>query len=187
MGEIIHLTAAILCGGASRRMGRDKARLPHPEGGTLLAQAARLAGGCADEVLLLPADPGRYPELGLRALADARAGAGPLGGLVAALREAPEDLLLLPVDLPRLRAEHLEELIAVFASVSAPALVARGSDGFHPTLSLWSQAALPAAEAALADGHLAMHRLLDALGAVSLDLPDAALANWNRPEDLGGC
>ena len=45
--------AAILCGGRSRRMGRDKALLPHPHGGSLLQHTCALALATGLETICL--------------------------------------------------------------------------------------------------------------------------------------
>jgi len=175
--------AAILCGGASRRMGSDKARLPHPSGGTLLERAAALAASCCKEVVLLSGERG-YPELGLPALADAEPDCGPLGGLVAAMRRSGERaILLLPVDMTGLTAEHLSALIDGFREGDGP-IVARGPERRHPALSIWPASSRFAAESSLSTGRLALHPLLDQLDARELELPSAALVNWNRPGDM---
>ncbi len=178
------ILAAILCGGASRRMGQDKARLPHPAGGTLLEHAAALVAGCCAETVLLSGDGRRYPELGLPELADARPDCGPLGGLVAAMRQAGERaLLLLPVDMAGLTGEDLALPTEGFHEGRVP-IVARGPERRHPALSIWTSGSRFAAESALTAGRLALHPLLDQLDARELELPATALVNWNRPEDL---
>lgn len=179
------IMAAILCGGASRRMGQDKARLPHPEGGTLLDRAVSLGTESCGNVILLSGDGRRYSELGLLELADTRTDSGPLAGLVAALRHVqPASLLLFAVDMAGLEIRHLEALIREFNSGNGEPVVAIGASRRHPTLSVWAAESRPALELALEQGRLALHPLLDEHGARELELPDAALVNWNRPEDL---
>jgi molybdopterin-guanine dinucleotide biosynthesis protein A len=51
------LRACLLSGGASRRMGRDKALLPHPEGGTWLERQLRLLAGLGAPLTLLSGWP----------------------------------------------------------------------------------------------------------------------------------
>ena len=58
------LRCCLLSGGASRRMGRDKALLPHPEGGTWLERSLRLASGCGLPLSLCSGHP---QHLGLAA------------------------------------------------------------------------------------------------------------------------
>ncbi len=179
------LLAGLLCGGASRRMGRDKALLPHPAGGSLLEYAIALAAGAASRAVLLSGDGRRYPEFGVQELADATPGTGPLGALVAGLRAAGgAALLLLPADLPYLDAAALGTLIAAHGAGKAPLTVASEAGRLCPLPSIWDPACLDAAEAALAAGRLALHALIGDLPHQAIDLPAAALRNWNRPEDL---
>ncbi len=51
------LRCCLLCGGESRRMGRDKALLPHPEGGTWLERTLRLLGTLQAPITLLSRHP----------------------------------------------------------------------------------------------------------------------------------
>ena len=78
------LVGALLCGGASRRMGRDKARL-ELDGRTLLERASSLLGGSCTRMLLCCGAAPRYTELGVPLVLDAPGESGPLAGVAAAL------------------------------------------------------------------------------------------------------
>lgn len=111
------LIAGILVGGASRRMGRPKALLPHPSGGTFVEHVAAVAARAANEVVLLGRPLWPLPDAlrGLRLLPDLEiaAAAGPLAGLGSLLRYAPRGwTLLLSCDLPHLQAEAIAALTA---------------------------------------------------------------------------
>lgn len=111
------LIAGILVGGASRRMGRPKALLPHPSGGTFVEHVAAVAARAASEVVLLGRPPWPLPDAlrGLRLLPDVEiaAGAGPLAGLGSLLRHAPQGwTLLLSCDLPHLEMGAIAALTA---------------------------------------------------------------------------
>src|SRR5271168_1377463 len=104
------ITAYILAGGRSSRMGRDKAMLSLA-GKTLLDRAVRTARSVAREVVLL----GDRQDLqgADRAIADLHPGCGPVGGMETALRDLasrPNDpqkaerACFLPVDMPFLPA-----------------------------------------------------------------------------------
>ncbi len=93
-------TGFVLAGGASRRMGRDKALLPW-EGTTLLDHALRRLRAVCGAVAILGGSPDRYADQGAPVVPDAVHGAGPLAALLAALEHARTDVvLLLAVDLP---------------------------------------------------------------------------------------
>ena len=108
----------LLAGGASRRLGRDKALLPAREGGTLLEHGiALLRGRCAH--LWLAAGERFLPiPDGVVALTDDPAMVGPVAALATALdawADLPEaeqgGMLILAVDQPDLDGAQLDRLL----------------------------------------------------------------------------
>ena len=84
-------TGAVLCGGDSRRMGRDKAGAVLA-GETLLARAVRTLAEVFDEVLVVGCDGLDFdPPAHVRAVPDERPGLGPVGGIATALAAARHD------------------------------------------------------------------------------------------------
>nr|MDQ3384917.1 molybdenum cofactor guanylyltransferase [Actinomycetota bacterium] len=113
----------MLTGGASTRMGRDKALIG--VGGRPLAvrvaSALRVAG--AARVLAVGGDAGALAEHDLEVVADLHPGAGPLGGLLTALAAAStEVVVVLACDLPDVD-EHSVRTV-VLALVADPHLAA---------------------------------------------------------------
>jgi FdhD protein len=116
------VVGAVLLGGGSRRMGREKAQLVI-EGETLLARTLRTLGEVAGRIALVGAPDGVPIEVGAndteppasptpRTVPDLRAEAGPLAGLETALLTHPEAdvVLVVGVDHPWLQAPVLAEL-----------------------------------------------------------------------------
>jgi molybdopterin-guanine dinucleotide biosynthesis protein A len=189
------MAGVVLCGGASRRMGVDKALL-RVSGELLVARVAARLATVADPVLLAP---GRLGRLGAAAGAlpwaevpDAVPGAGPLGGLVAALEASPHPLLAVvavdaPHPAPALLA-HLATLLGDDHDAAVP-VTARGLEPLH---AVYRTTALPALRTALATGRLALHDALAGLRARRVPPeqwrafdPEGRFAeNWNRPEDV---
>ena len=105
----IHADACVgvvLAGGRSRRMGRDKALLEYGASTLLQHQAATLAQVCRRVVV-----SGEYA--GYDCVRDIRPGLGPLSGMHAAARRFTTNaLLFLPVDMPAMTVQHLQELLA---------------------------------------------------------------------------
>ena len=114
------VAGAVLAGGPSRRMGRDKATLPL--GGTALGHLALDAlaavadpvalvapvGHPANALLARPATAGTSSRL----VAVADPGNGPLAALAAALRALPAEYLVVAAgDHPGLRVELLRHLV----------------------------------------------------------------------------
>jgi len=107
----INLSAVILAGGQSSRMGRDKAWVEF-EGQPLINRAIDIVRGSGITEIFVSGRAGAdYSSLGCPVLLDREAGFGPLGGIERALdtTEAPL-LLVLAVDLPRMTAGFLQRL-----------------------------------------------------------------------------
>ena len=104
------LTAFVLAGGKSQRMGRDKAGLSIRDGETLLEHALALAESVAGEAKLL-APRARYAAQAWagQIVEDIYPDHGPLGGIHAGLVSSTTELnLFIGVDMPLLTAALLE-------------------------------------------------------------------------------
>jgi molybdopterin-guanine dinucleotide biosynthesis protein A len=187
-GRIANVSAALLLGGASSRMGEDKASLE--VGGVPVAvRLASLLAALFEEVLLVGGEPpGEAPG---RRVAD---GAGPrsaLRGLVAALAAArTERVMVLATDLAGVTPDLL---LALLAAPDAEVVAPRTAGGAEPLCALYRrEPALVEARARLAGGRLALHALLGALRVqwlegddlAAVDPDGSALANLNTPEEL---
>jgi molybdopterin-guanine dinucleotide biosynthesis protein A len=186
----------VLAGGASRRLGRDKAVMPAGGAGdaggeTLAARAARRLGEVCRDVAL--ADRARRLVPGLPSLADGP-GEGPAAGILGAARGYPgRALLVLACDLPEVPPGLLAELAADPADWAVP----RWAGRLEPLCALYRPAALAALAAAVAAGDLALHHLAAspglAVGYLDGDRlarhapggdPAELFVNLNDPKDL---
>ena len=194
------LRACLLSGGASRRMGRDKALLPHAEGGTWLEHTLELLGQLELPITLFSrheahrqlaqawadSDAARAP---LEAITEAPPWEGPLLALHRLLQLHPsERLLLCPVDMPGLNADDLSTLLT--AAAADPTVIHVAADGtrLQPLLAV-----LPAAPALRADlaatvagGERRLQHWLMQQPHRAVPLDPAALRNCNRPEEIPG-
>ncbi len=117
------LAAVLLAGGSSQRMGQDKALLPVKGFRHLGERNWQQLIDLKPTALWLSRKP-YQAELGLSAapgsrykiLTDDIADAGPLAGIQAAVKAALNDqineLILLPVDMPHIRSQDLQQLIS---------------------------------------------------------------------------
>jgi molybdopterin-guanine dinucleotide biosynthesis protein A len=103
------VTAVILAGGESIRMGRDKAMIAI-DGVPLLARTAALAGRVCAEVYVSGRDPGACLP-GVPWFADATERIGPMGGIMTALTVLSCPILVLSCDLPFMTEKILAKLI----------------------------------------------------------------------------
>jgi len=173
------VAAAVLAGGASRRMGRDKATMA--VGGAALASVALAAAARVASPVVLVAPEG-HPARRLAARVVADPGQGPLAALAAALAalEAGQ-VLVLAGDHPGLRVELLAHLVRL--APRGEAVACRRGPRLEPLVAVYRRApALAAAEARLAAaaGDRSLLGLLAALDTVVVEEPE-----W-RALDPGG-
>ena len=171
---MIHI--AVLAGGQSRRMGRDKALLPL--GGQTLIERVIAAASPLGCPYLIIGDPSSYTHLGLPVLPDRRPGLGPLGGLYTALSTTAAPVLLLACDLPFLTPNFLRYLVNRRGPHQA--VVPCTDAGLQPLCALYEPSCLAAVQAAIQADQLGMRDLLNNL---SLDL--VREKDW-RPYDEHG-
>jgi len=166
----------VLAGGASRRMGRDKARLLL--GGTPLSvrtAAVLVAGGC-DPVHLVSKDAS-LADLGLPLIQDTEHAHHPLYGIAAALEATRSPLALFaPCDLIRLDPETVAQMMD-----HGQPCVASSSEGDHPLLVVLPTD-LAAQARALAQQGASAHTLVE--GLCRLVVSPEVLYDANRPTDL---
>lgn len=186
-GRLANVTGALLVGGASRRMGRDKAHLPV---GSVPAatRAACLLDALFEEVLLVGGTP--PDDAPGRRIADPPGPRCALRGLVAALEAARAPrVLVLATDLPLMRADLL---LALTAWPEADVVLPGPGGRLQPLCAIYRRdRVLPRARARLKTGELALRGLLRELECEVLQDDDLApldprgelLTNVNTPEE----
>ncbi len=191
MPEFPHVAGFILAGGASKRMGRDKALLQINGTPLALRTAQLLAPLVSSVAMVAPAD--RYGELGLALIADDYPGAGPLGGIATALRAtACEWNLVVSCDMPFLTQPWLEFLISTALAEAADALVPVSAHGrAEPLCAMYHRRCLPAIRVELGMGIRKVTTGLAGLAVRTLpyerwrefDSVGRLFKNMNTPED----
>ena len=184
----------VAAGGASSRMGRDKALLGW-ESSTLLEHAIeRVRRACGDATVLC--GPQARFEDKARIVIDRFAGLGPLAALHAALDATQSrHVLLLAVDMPRVPVTLLEHLAD--AAQGADVVVPCPEDGAQPLCATYSTRCLEQVLASIEAGQNKMTSFWPSLavceiGAAELRRfgdPAEMFANVNSPGDyeaLGG-
>ena len=193
------ITAFILAGGRSTRMGRDKALL-HLAGRPLIEHAvAKLQRLCA-QVRILTANPALAQFAPTSP--DLHPGCGPIGGIHAALAATTTEWnLILPVDMPFLPLAFLSDWIASTARHPIRAAIFTVDGIPHPTLALLHRDLAPSLAASIAAGAYKLRPALEAAAAAvetnhlppgstfqntPIQDPKATLwfTNLNHPEDL---
>jgi molybdenum cofactor guanylyltransferase len=144
------VTAFVLAGGRSSRMGVDKALLPFRDQ-TLLARALATAAAVAGKMVIV-GPRGSYATYG-DVVEDVYAGCGPLAGIHAALCATQTDLnLILSVDMPLMTSEFLRWLVNQACNTSDLIVVPDALGGQQPLCAVYRRAVQAWAEQALKDG-----------------------------------
>jgi molybdopterin-guanine dinucleotide biosynthesis protein A len=184
-------SAAILAGGKSSRMGRNKALLD-VGGSSMVRRTAALLRPLVDDLFLVADDAAPYASLGLPILPDVHHGCGSLGGIHAAIAGAAHPLVLcVACDMPHLAAA-VPELLLASAGPDDDALIPRVGDRPEPLLAVYGRGALPAMERAIIAGRL---RIIDAIRGLRVRFLDEeriravdpslrSFVNVNTPEQL---
>ena len=185
------LAAALLAGGSSTRMGRDKACIM--VGGQPLwqLQLAKLRALEPAELFISGRPDGPYTDSGIEIVPDAERDLGPLAGFAALLRRATSPLVLvLAIDLPALSADFLS-VLATRSRRSGAGLVPQNESWFEPLAAIYPRAALPLVEQFLREADRSLQRvvreLITAGLASALPLTAAQVVqfrNVNTPGDL---
>jgi molybdopterin-guanine dinucleotide biosynthesis protein A len=177
----------VLAGGRSRRFGSDK-RLAVLDGKPLLEIAVgKLRSVCSGRIMIAAgATVGEVePTKGAVVIADCVQSCGPLAGILSGLLRSQSGVLVLACDLPWVRISTLRSLARLGSRINR-AVAVRSSRGWEPLVAYYPVSAAPVIRARIQGGALAVHKLLDCLGAVSLACATPGeLRNVNRPEDLG--
>ena len=150
------MSVAVLCGGRSSRMGRDKAGLPFG-GESMLARAVHAVSQVSDDVMVVG-------PLAATAAAHARhisdPGEGPLVALTTALRSAREGrVLLLACDMPLVTPALLGHLRTLAGD--SDACVPRVGGVAVPTCAIYRRDIVDVAETLVSRGARSLRALLE--------------------------
>jgi molybdopterin-guanine dinucleotide biosynthesis protein A len=184
------LSAFVLAGGRSSRMGSDKAFI-ELEGRTLLARSLDLLRAITPEVSLVgPAD--KFAAYG-GVIEDVFSGCGPLAGIHAALSASMTELnLMLAVDLPFVPQSLLRFIVEQARASDMLVTVPRIAGGFQPLCAVYRRGFAPLAETALKAGKNKIDALFASTTVRILEEPELhrfafsayMFENLNTPEDL---
>lgn len=192
------LSAAVLAGGQSRRMGTDKALLPLRPGDPPLLRIVldRLAHVAADVTIVASGRPA-YGGFGVPMVPDRFSEAGTLGGIATALAAARHDrCLVVACDLPFLSVPLLRWMVDQPRDydVFVPRLPGESRQGsgfvFQTLHAIYARACVPAIERRLADGQRQVIGFFDDVRVRTIELEDVrrfdpdlrSFFNANTPE-----
>jgi molybdopterin-guanine dinucleotide biosynthesis protein A len=186
------VAAAIIAGGPARRLGGVTKSLIEIGGRAIADLQLELLRPLFARVFAVANEPAPWRARGVEVVADRIGGAGPLGGLEAALAAAggAESVVCVAGDLPFLAPALLTALRD--RAPAADALAARPGGRAEPLCARYATRLQPDVGRRLAAGRLAVHALLNEVATVWLDDDQLAVldpgrtsfSNLNTPEDV---
>lgn len=185
-----HISAIILAGGQSSRMGQDKALLPI-QGVPLLQRVYRIANVLCDFIYVVTPWSERYQGLlpsSCQFVREVVPTQGPLVGFAQGLSQVQTDwVLLLACDLPRLQVEVLQGWAVELGSVrdDVLALLTHHAKGWNPLCGFYRFSCLPTLTHFINQGGRSFQQWLTQHPVQALTLSDPQmLFNCNTPADL---
>lgn len=187
------LAAVVLAGGASRRMGRDKATLTFsgPNGSTTLVEhVVSVVSSRCSPVFVVAAPGQRLPSVQAEVLRDEMRGVGPLlavgRGLRAAADSGRESAFVCAVDMPYLSTEVIDALAGPAQRLAADVVLPwDGRD--HYLAGVYRTGLADRIAALVASGERSMRSLVGVVDTQRIVMAEQrALTNVNTPADLPG-
>ncbi|MCI4675203.1 molybdenum cofactor guanylyltransferase [Candidatus Mycolicibacterium alkanivorans] len=186
MSSLAPLAAVVLAGGASRRMGRDKATLAHPESSTTMVEYTVdvLRSRCSP-VFVIAAPGQALPSVQAEVIRDEVRGVGPLlatgRGLRAAAAAGLERAFVSAVDMPYLSVEVIDAL----ADYEGVDIVLPWDGRDHYLAGIYRTELADPIDALVSAGERSMRALTETVVTQRVVVPfKRELANINSPEDL---
>ena len=189
----IRCGGVVLCGGKSRRMGRDKATLPFGDE-TMLARVTRLLAKVVDPIIVVAARDQPPIELPVPVtfVRDRVESQGPLEGLavgIAAVAGQADAVYATSCDVPLLARGFVEHLVGLLSNHQV--VVPRDEKYFHPLAAVYRVSVLPKIEELLSQDRRRPIFLFDEVDTLavptetlkSVDPPLLSLLNLNSPDE----
>jgi len=168
-------------------MGRDKAFIELDGRPLVLGAIEALEGAGADEIVCIGGDLARLTALGLDARPDLHPGQGPLGGLITAVAEVTQDLvMLLSCDLVAPSPDAVARVVTALGAEPAADAAVPVVGGRRQVLhAAYRRSAGSRLRSAFDDGERSIDRVLEGLRVIGVPgLAPAALADADSPSDL---
>lgn len=183
----LDLTALILCGGRSRRMGRPKAFLPF-SGTTMVNHILAQVKDMFAETFLVTNEPESYEDFDVDVVKDILPYRGPLGGILSGLLVSQHShAFVIACDMPLVTPRLIRELCQ--RRFDHDVIVTSHGGGVEPLLGVYAKTCIKPLEESLFNGDLALRDFLSGLDTSTYDLGEdeggslPAYFNVNTPQD----
>lgn len=179
------ITAYILAGGKSQRMGADKGFL-EINGQSFVANILAAVTPVVGNNIVVVSSDERYDALGVTRISDIISNKGPLGGLYTALKNSTTKRnLILSVDVPMISSELLQWLVDAHSDAYQMTQV-QVNEKPSPLVAVYDRSVRILLPELLAGNQLKVSRFVDELTHQTLSVPEqwsTQLQNINTPEE----
>jgi molybdopterin-guanine dinucleotide biosynthesis protein A len=155
---MMRFSAALLAGGRSRRMGRDKAFI-EIGGVPLWQRQLQILQKLAPAEIFIsgPARP-EWISSGATIVSDSTDDVGPIGGLIAVLQCCrTSHVVVLAVDLPQMTSDYLRDLLAVCSETAG--VIPTRANQFEPLIAVYPVAAIDVANECIHQGDYSLQKV----------------------------
>lgn len=184
------MNAIILAGGASRRMGQDKAFIK-VEGQFLIKRQIAVLKKIFKNIIIVTNQPAKFKFKGIKVVQDIIKGCGPLSGIHAGLEASGSKYnFVIACDMPFINARLIRHMQKKKAGYDA--VIPRLKDKLHPLFGIYSKDCIPAIEERLKTGRFNVRgifakvrtRFITEKEIAGCDPQARALVNLNYRSDL---
>ncbi len=176
------ITAYILAGGSSRRMGTDKLFL-QIEGRSLLERTISVCEPYFGQVKLVSGNSDKFSSLDYPVVIDSPMANGPMAGIIAALKDcATDNCFVTAADLFDLKVDVITALISRYNGQQYLGLLESG--GVQPLCGIYNKSALEVFYRFAQNGKYCMTEAVIAMDHHGITLPAGDWRNINSPADL---
>ncbi|MDO8141909.1 MAG: molybdenum cofactor guanylyltransferase [Candidatus Brocadiales bacterium] len=183
------MTAIILAGGKSQRMGSNKAFLKYGDT-TFIEHQVMMLSKIFDEIILSANDANAYTSLKLPIVSDMMPGKGPLSGICAGLkRAASSHAFVIACDMPFVDEKLIHYLRSQINGYDV--VVPKSSRGLEPMHAFYSKNCIQPMYRCLEEGRLRVVdffpevkvKIVDEKEFAGLDASIKSLINLNTPDE----
>ena len=175
------MIGAVLAGGAGRRLGAGSKPSALLAGRPLVSYPVEALGSVCERVVLVCKRDSELPDLpGAERWEEPDEPRHPLTGIVHALEQAGEPVLVCAADMPFVTPDACRSLMT--APQKSVAVVAAADGVLQPTFGIYAPAALDVLRAAPADAPLT--QTVEGLDPTRVALPARLVLSVNTPEQL---
>lgn len=176
-----NITAIILAGGKSRRMGRDKAFIKIG-GKTFIERIIEMLKPLFREIIIVTNEPEKFKGLDVRIVRDIKPNCGPLSGIHSGLVYSKTELnFVVACDMPFLDCESIEFMCSKVNGYGG--VLPKVKDRIEPLYAIYSKSLIPLLEEELKGDDFTLHKILKRANILFLDL-QIKIRNINDKEEL---